>query len=132
MEFATIQLGHIQGHYISQMHLECRIWKKVFYGKKDKFCLRSVQLFISVQFNSSTSLTTSLPTSSQVVSQSTSLSPSDQTSQQSQTTTIHLNPLLGVAPLGPVPLSRENFYQLQMLEAAYHHLPHPSDSERQR
>ncbi|XP_048762642.1 CCR4-NOT transcription complex subunit 3-like isoform X2 [Ostrea edulis] len=85
-----------------------------------------------LQFNSSTSLTTSLPTSSQVVSQSTSLSPSDQTSQQSQTTTIHLNPLLGVAPLGPVPLSRENFYQLQMLEAAYHHLPHPSDSERQR
>lgn len=85
-----------------------------------------------LQFNSSTSLTTSLPTSSQVVSQSTSLSPSDQTSQQPQTTTIHLNPLLGVAPLGPVPLSRENFYQLQMLEAAYHHLPHPSDSERQR
>ncbi|XP_078316901.1 CCR4-NOT transcription complex subunit 3-like isoform X2 [Crassostrea virginica] len=87
-----------------------------------------------LQFNSSTSLTTTLPTSSQVVSQSTctSLSPSDQTSQQPQTTTIHLNPLLGVAPLGPVPLSRENFYQLQMLEAAYHHLPHPSDSERQR
>lgn len=89
---------------------------------------------VAVQFNSSTSLTTTLPTSSQVVSQSTctSLSPSDQTSQQPQTTTIHLNPLLGVAPLGPVPLSRENFYQLQMLEAAYHHLPHPSDSERQR
>lgn len=85
-----------------------------------------------LQFSSSTSLPTTIPTSSQVVSQSTSLSPSDQTSQQPQTTTIHLNPLLGVAPLGPVPLSRENFYQLQMLEAAYHHLPHPSDSERQR
>ena len=59
----------------------------------------------------------------------TSPSPTD---QQSQTTTIRLNPLLGVAPLGPVPLSREHFYQLTMLEAAYHHLPHPSDSERIR
>lgn len=57
----------------------------------------------------------------------TSPSPGDQ-----QTTTIRLYPLLGVAPLGPVPLSREHFYQLTMLEAAYHHLPHPSDSERIR
>ncbi|XP_052059389.1 CCR4-NOT transcription complex subunit 3-like isoform X1 [Mytilus californianus] len=59
----------------------------------------------------------------------TSPSPTD---QPTQTTTIRLNPLLGVAPLGPVPLSREHFYQLTMLEAAYHHLPHPSDSERIR
>lgn len=67
--------------------------------------------------------------SQQIVPQPTTPSPSD---QQPQTTTIHLNPLLGVAPLGPVLLSRENLYQLTMLEAAYHHLPHPSDSERIR
>ncbi|XP_025095871.1 CCR4-NOT transcription complex subunit 3-like isoform X2 [Pomacea canaliculata] len=50
----------------------------------------------------------------------------------SQTTSIHLIPLLGVAPLGPVPLGKDNVYQLTMIEAAFHHLPHPSDSERLR
>lgn len=58
-----------------------------------------------------------------------------QTSQQNaapQTTSIQLNPLLGVAPLGPVPFTKENIYQLTMIEAAFHHLPHPSDSERIR
>ncbi|XP_041362287.1 CCR4-NOT transcription complex subunit 3-like isoform X2 [Gigantopelta aegis] len=49
-----------------------------------------------------------------------------------QTTTIHLNPLLGVAPLGPMPLIKEHYCQLAMLEAGFHHLPHPSDSERLR
>lgn len=55
-----------------------------------------------------------------------------QQQQQPQTTTIHLNRLLGVAPLGPVPLGKEHFYQLTMEEAGFHHLPHPSDSERLR
>ncbi|KAK7506379.1 hypothetical protein BaRGS_00002491 [Batillaria attramentaria] len=58
-----------------------------------------------------------------------------QTSQQNatpQTTSIQLNPLLGVAPLGPVPFTKENIYQLTMIDAAFHHLPHPSDSERLR
>ncbi|XP_021358792.1 CCR4-NOT transcription complex subunit 3-like isoform X3 [Mizuhopecten yessoensis] len=84
---------------------------------------------VHVPFNNTTS------TSSQVAApQPTSPSPSSSSdqSQQAQTTTIHLNPLLGVAPLGPVPLTREHYYQLTMLEAAYHHLPHPSDSERIR
>eukprot|EP00918_Siedleckia_nematoides_P005024 GHVU01011124.1.p1 GENE.GHVU01011124.1~~GHVU01011124.1.p1 ORF type:complete len:790 (+),score=114.32 GHVU01011124.1:136-2505(+) len=49
-----------------------------------------------------------------------------------QTTTIHLVPLLGVAPLGPQALSKEHCFQLAMLESAYQHLPHPSDSERLR
>ncbi|XP_050393673.1 CCR4-NOT transcription complex subunit 3 isoform X2 [Patella vulgata] len=53
-------------------------------------------------------------------------------SQTQQTTTIQLNPLLGVAPLGPVPLVKDHVYQLTMLDAAYQHLPHPSDSERLR
>jgi len=48
------------------------------------------------------------------------------------TTEAHVPPLLGVQPLGPIPLTKECYYQLGMLEAAYHHLPHPSDSERLR
>ena len=35
-----------------------------------------------------------------------------QQQQQPATTSIHLNPLLGVAPLGPQPLSKEHTYQL--------------------
>ncbi|XP_048575581.1 CCR4-NOT transcription complex subunit 3 isoform X2 [Nematostella vectensis] len=49
-----------------------------------------------------------------------------------ETNTAHLQPLLGVAPLGPVPLNKERRYQLGMLEAAYHHLPQATDSERVR
>ena len=41
-------------------------------------------------------------------------------------------PLLGVAPLGVVPLGKDHQFQYSMLEAASHHLPHPSDSERLR
>ena len=74
---------------------------------------------------------------SQAPSQPTAPSPGESSVQQQQqqvpqTTTIHLNPLLGVAPLGPQPLSKEHLYQLAMQEAGYHHLPHPSDSERLR
>lgn len=43
-----------------------------------------------------------------------------------------LQPLLGVAPLGPVPLSQDRVYQLKMLESVFKHLPEPSDSERVR
>ena len=39
---------------------------------------------------------------------------------------------MGVAPLGPVPLNKETQLQYAMLEAAYLHMPHPSDSERLR
>ncbi|KAJ8731134.1 hypothetical protein PYW07_004298 [Mythimna separata] len=41
----------------------------------------------------------------------------------------HIPPLLGVAPLGPLPL---NSLQFQMLESSFYHMPHPSDSERAR
>nr|XP_018907515.1 PREDICTED: CCR4-NOT transcription complex subunit 3 [Bemisia tabaci] len=41
-------------------------------------------------------------------------------------------PLLGVAPLGPVPLQKEHQMQFQMMEAAYYHMPVPSDSEKIR
>ncbi|XP_051018201.1 CCR4-NOT transcription complex subunit 3 isoform X3 [Acomys russatus] len=39
---------------------------------------------------------------------------------------------LGVCPLGPVSLTKEQLYQQAMEEAAWHHMPHPSDSERIR
>ena len=48
------------------------------------------------------------------------------------TSEAHIPPLLGVAPLGPVPLQKEHQHQFQMMEAAYYHMPHPSDSERLR
>lgn len=41
-------------------------------------------------------------------------------------------PLLGVAPLGPVPLQKEHQQQFQMMEAAFYHMPTPTDSERLR
>lgn len=44
----------------------------------------------------------------------------------------NIPPLLGVAPLGPAPHSKDQLYQQTMVEAAYPHLPHPSDSERLR
>jgi len=47
-------------------------------------------------------------------------------------TEAHIPPLLGVAPLGPVPLNKETQVQYAMLEAAFMHMPHPSDSERLR
>ena len=47
-------------------------------------------------------------------------------------TEAHIPPLLGVAPLGPVPLNKETQLQYAMLEAAFTHMPHPSDSEKLR
>jgi len=41
-----------------------------------------------------------------------------------------ISPLLGVAPLGPVPLSKDHQFQFTMLESALVHIPHPSDCER--
>lgn len=41
-------------------------------------------------------------------------------------------PLLGVAPLGAVPLQKEHQCQFQMMEASFYHMPQPSDSERLR
>ena len=85
-------------------------------------------MYFSVPFNSSGSQNspqTSTPSQDPQLLQ-------QQQQQQPQTTTIHLNRLLAVAPLGPVPLGKEHFYQLTMEEAAFHHLPHPSDSERLR
>ena len=48
------------------------------------------------------------------------------------TTTIYLNPLFGVAPLGPQPQAQDHTFRQTMLEHAYRHMPQPSDSERVR
>lgn len=56
----------------------------------------------------------------------------NETKCEPETRTAHLQPLLGVAPLGPVPLSKEKHYQLALVEPAFLHLPFPSDSERVR
>jgi len=55
-----------------------------------------------------------------------------QPSNTQTTSTIHLHPVLGVAPLGPQQLNRLNMLQLAMLESAAMHLPQPDDSERIR
>lgn len=44
----------------------------------------------------------------------------------------HIPPLLGVAPLGPTPLTKDHQVQFQLMEAAFYHLPTPNDSERLR
>ena len=44
----------------------------------------------------------------------------------------HVPPILGVAPLGPCPLSNQSAYQLRLLEAAARHTIHPADSQRLR
>ena len=49
-----------------------------------------------------------------------------------QTNEANVPPLLGVAPLGPVNLSKQCYYQLHMLEAASRHPIHPMDSQRLR
>lgn len=60
------------------------------------------------------------------------LFPNPQQRDRSQKTEAHIPPLMGVAPLGPVPLNKETQLQYAMLEAAYLHMPHPSDSEKLR
>ena len=44
----------------------------------------------------------------------------------------HLQPLLGVSPLGPVTLNKENTSQSHMLDTVFRHLPQPADSEKVR
>ncbi|XP_017883278.1 CCR4-NOT transcription complex subunit 3 isoform X4 [Ceratina calcarata] len=95
--------------------------------------------------NSETEMTTPIPPSSSPQSSVSSLEipPSESNrnifdsgkannNNNNATSEAHIPPLLGVAPLGPVPLQKEHQLQFQMMEAAYYHMPHPSDSERLR
>ncbi|KAI5087326.1 CCR4-NOT transcription complex, subunit 3b isoform X1 [Silurus meridionalis] len=54
------------------------------------------------------------------------------TTPQSSLSEVNIPPSLGVCPLGSIPLSKEQHYQHVMQEAAWAHMPHPSDSERIR
>lgn len=56
----------------------------------------------------------------------------NKSARENVTSEAHIPPLLGVAPLGPVPLQKEHQCQFQMMEAAFYHMPHPSDSEKVR
>ncbi|XP_058260827.1 CCR4-NOT transcription complex subunit 3b isoform X2 [Hemibagrus wyckioides] len=58
--------------------------------------------------------------------------PCPPTAPQSSLTEVNIPPSLGVCPLGSVPISKEQHYQHVMQEAAWTHMPHPSDSERIR
>ncbi|KAM9434372.1 CCR4-NOT transcription complex subunit 3b isoform 2-T2 [Clarias gariepinus] len=54
------------------------------------------------------------------------------TAPQSSLSEVNIPPSLGVCPLGSIPISKEQHYQHVMQEAAWTHMPHPSDSERIR
>ncbi|KTG45799.1 hypothetical protein cypCar_00002350 [Cyprinus carpio] len=58
--------------------------------------------------------------------------PGPATAPQPAVSEVNLPPSLGACPLGPTPLSKEQLYQQAMEEAAWTHMPHPSDSERIR
>jgi len=73
----------------------------------------------------------SIGTTAPTISQS-GLFPTPGSKDRSQKTEAHIPPLMGVAPLGPVPLNKDTQLQYAMLESAFLHMPHPSDSERLR
>ncbi|ODM97272.1 CCR4-NOT transcription complex subunit 3, partial [Orchesella cincta] len=74
----------------------------------------------------------SLKTMAQDVLDRTGLNLGDSNVAEHKTQDAHIPPLLGVAPLGPVPLSKEHQYQFQMLDTAHYHMPVPADAERMR
>ncbi|KAG8434124.1 hypothetical protein GDO86_012483 [Hymenochirus boettgeri] len=65
-----------------------------------------------------------------ITTTTTSQPPSSQPPAQLSEVNIPLS--LGVCPLGPVPHTTDQLYQQAMEDAAWHHMPHPSDSERIR
>lgn len=73
---------------------------------------------------------TIISTSTSIVANTANPNVTSASMKVSGTNEAHIPPLLGVAPLGPSPLQKEHQIQFQMMEAAYYHLPTPSDSER--
>lgn len=61
-----------------------------------------------------------------------SAAPGTPAAPQQSMSEVSIPPSLGVCPLGPTPLSKDQLYQQAMQEAAWTHMPHPSDSERIR
>lgn len=72
------------------------------------------------------------PTVSAAPSDATAAQRPDAATATNQNLSTLIPPLLGVAPLGPVSLSKTCYYQLAMLDAAAHHQIYPSDSQRLR
>ncbi|KAF3692007.1 CCR4-NOT transcription complex subunit 3 CCR4-associated factor 3 [Channa argus] len=63
---------------------------------------------------------------------SSSAAPGTPAAPQPSVSEVSIPPSLGVCPLGPTPLPKDQLYQQAMQEAAWTHMPHPSDSERIR
>ncbi|KAM4567388.1 CCR4-NOT transcription complex subunit 3a isoform 2-T2 [Fundulus diaphanus] len=61
-----------------------------------------------------------------------SAAPGTPAAPQPSVSEVSIPPSLGVCPLGPTPLSKDHLYEQAMQEAAWTHMPHPSDSERIR
>uniref|UniRef100_A0A3Q2R2W1 CCR4-NOT transcription complex subunit 3 n=1 Tax=Fundulus heteroclitus TaxID=8078 RepID=A0A3Q2R2W1_FUNHE len=59
-----------------------------------------------------------------------SAAPGTPAAPQPSVSEVSIPPSLGVCPLGPTPLSKDHLYEQAMQEAAWTHMPHPSDSER--
>lgn len=71
------------------------------------------------------------PLSSDIFSGS-SAAPGTPAAPQPSVSEVSIPPSLGVCPLGPTPLPKDQLYQQAMQESAWTHMPHPSDSERIR
>nr|XP_020473251.1 CCR4-NOT transcription complex subunit 3 isoform X2 [Monopterus albus] len=63
---------------------------------------------------------------------SSSAAPGTPAAPQPSISEVSIPPSLGVCPLGPTPLPKDQLYQQAMQESAWTHMPHPSDSERIR
>ncbi|XP_053183144.1 CCR4-NOT transcription complex subunit 3a isoform X4 [Scomber japonicus] len=61
---------------------------------------------------------------------SSSAAPGTPAAPQPSVSEVSIPPSLGVCPLGPTPLPKDQLYQQAMQESAWTHMPHPSDSER--
>ncbi|XP_044062850.1 CCR4-NOT transcription complex subunit 3a isoform X3 [Siniperca chuatsi] len=61
-----------------------------------------------------------------------SAAPGTPAAPQPSMSEVSIPPSLGVCPLGPTPLPKDQLYQQAMQESAWTHMPHPSDSERIR
>uniref|UniRef100_A0AAX7VUG4 CCR4-NOT transcription complex subunit 3 n=1 Tax=Astatotilapia calliptera TaxID=8154 RepID=A0AAX7VUG4_ASTCA len=75
---------------------------------------------------------TSLHLTSEIFPSSTTAPSGPPSGPQPSLSEVSIPPSLGVCPLGPVPLSKDQGYQQVMQEQAWTHMPHPSDSERIR
>uniref|UniRef100_A0A3B5MQK6 CCR4-NOT transcription complex, subunit 3a n=1 Tax=Xiphophorus couchianus TaxID=32473 RepID=A0A3B5MQK6_9TELE len=66
----------------------------------------------------------------EIIFSGSSAAPGTTAAPQQSVSEVSIPPSLGVCPLGPTPLSKDQLYQQAMQEAAWTHMPHPSDSER--